>query len=147
MRKNITKFIARKDKYHHAFRRALEKEGWTITDDPFDFRVGGVDFEIDLGAEKIIGAEKEGQLIATEIKTFLEDSPVSAFHRATGQYDNYERGLRYYQPERVLYLAVPIAIFTTFFQRPFVQWTLIEKKIKIVVYHPAKETIIQWINY
>lgn len=139
--------MARKDKYHQAFRRALEKEGWTITDDPFDFRVGDVDFEIDLGAEKIIGAEKEGQKIATEIKCFLEDSPVSAFHRATGQYDNYERGLRHFEPERILHLAVPVAIYDTFFQRPFIQWTLTDKKIRIIVYHPSKEIIVEWKNY
>jgi hypothetical protein len=35
-----------------------------------------------LGAEKIIGAEKEGKKIAVEVKTFMEDSPVSAFHKA-----------------------------------------------------------------
>ena len=51
--------MARRDKFHFAVRRGLEKDGWQITDDPLDFRVGGVDFEIDLGAEKIIGAEKK----------------------------------------------------------------------------------------
>jgi hypothetical protein len=138
--------MARRDKFHFAVRRGLEKEGWLITDDPLDFRVGGVDFEIDLGAEKIIGAEKDGQKIAIEIKTFSEESPVSAFHRATGQYDNYLFGLEIYQPDRILYLAIPINIFNSFFQRPFIKMVVQRKGIKLIVYQASTETIVQWIN-
>ena len=47
-----------KDKYHHQVRRALEKEGWIITHDPYTLRSIGVNFPIDLGAEKLIAAEK-----------------------------------------------------------------------------------------
>ena len=48
-----------RDKYHWHVRRALEKEGWRITNDPLSFSVGEVDMEIDLGAETILGAEKK----------------------------------------------------------------------------------------
>lgn len=47
-----------RDKYHFPFKRALEKEEWKITHDPLDFSVGQVDFEIDLGAERILKALK-----------------------------------------------------------------------------------------
>ena len=42
-----------KDLFHDSFRNALEKDGWTITHDPFPFRILGVEGEIDLGAEKM----------------------------------------------------------------------------------------------
>lgn len=44
---------------------------------------------IDLGAESIAAAEREGQKIAIEIKSFLGASSISEFHTALGQYFNY----------------------------------------------------------
>ncbi len=34
-----------KDRFHNVVRTALEKEGWVITDDPYELNVGEVDFE------------------------------------------------------------------------------------------------------
>ncbi len=56
-----------KDLFHDAVKNALIKEGWTITDDPLTFKIDGINISIDLGAEKIIGAEKDGEKIAVEI--------------------------------------------------------------------------------
>ena len=134
-----------RDRYHWAVRKALEKEGWVITHDPFAFSVGEVDMEIDLGAEAILGAEKGDQHIAVEIKSFIDDSPVSAFHKASGQYDHYFLGLKHYEPDRVLYLAVPKLIYDTFFQRPFIKFVVSTKSIKLIIYDPVSETIVQWI--
>jgi hypothetical protein len=135
-----------RDKYHFQFRKALEKEGWLITHDSYDFSIGSVDFEIDLGAEMMLGAEKDGKIIAIEIKSFLEDSPVSAFHKAVGQFDNYFLGLSLHDPNRILYLAIPDAIFNTFFQRPFIKLVVQKKAIKIITYDAHKEVIVQWID-
>nr|WP_202965242.1 element excision factor XisH family protein [Phaeodactylibacter xiamenensis] len=41
--------MSTRDKYHDVVKQALEKEGWTITDDPYSFSYGKVDFRIDLG--------------------------------------------------------------------------------------------------
>lgn len=47
--------MSAKDLFHEAARKGLEKDGWTITNDPLHLRIGGVlDMYIDLGAEKII---------------------------------------------------------------------------------------------
>ena len=64
-----------KDLFHDAVREALEKEGWTITDDPLYFTVGEVDFYIDLGAEQLIAAERGTEKIAVEIKSFSAPLP------------------------------------------------------------------------
>ncbi len=47
-----------KDIYHNQVKNALVKDGWHITHDPLFVQFGGVDVYVDLGAEKIIGAEK-----------------------------------------------------------------------------------------
>ena len=73
-----------KDKYHDLVRDALEKDGWTITDDPLRIQVEERTIKIDLGAEKLIAAEKEGQKIAVEIKSFIGHSVVTDFYLAIG---------------------------------------------------------------
>ena len=42
-------------------------------------KLGRIPIHIDLGAEKLIGAEKEGQTIAVEIKTFGIPSFITAY--------------------------------------------------------------------
>ncbi len=49
-----------KDIFHDALKNALIKEGWSITDDPLYLEFGGVDMYVYLGAEKVVGAEKDG---------------------------------------------------------------------------------------
>ncbi|MEC4807019.1 MAG: element excision factor XisH family protein [Jaaginema sp. PMC 1079.18] len=65
-----------RDSFHQAVKTALLKEQWQITHDPLSLRFGGVDFAIDLGAEKLIAAQKDNQKIAIKIKNFLAQSSV-----------------------------------------------------------------------
>jgi predicted RecB family endonuclease len=76
-----------KDRFHNAVRTALEKEGWIVTADPYELSVGEVDFEIDLAAE-MLAAERAGEKIAVEIKSFIGRSNVADFHTALGQFMN-----------------------------------------------------------
>jgi hypothetical protein len=62
-------------------------------------------FYVDLGAERLIAAEKDATKIAVEIKTFLSPSPVSDLEKALGQFGIYEEVLQVVQPERLLYLV------------------------------------------
>ena len=71
--------MAARDVFHAAVRQALMTDGWTITHDPLFVAFGGVDLYIDLGAEKLIGAERDGRQIAVEVKSFLGPSLVSDF--------------------------------------------------------------------
>lgn len=59
-----------RDRYHEAVRNALIKDGWTITDDPFFLKKKEVkmDYEIDLGAEKMLGAEKGVRKLLLKLK-------------------------------------------------------------------------------
>ena len=47
-----------KDIYHNTVRTALEKDGWIITDDPFKLKWGLRELFVDLGAKKLLVAEK-----------------------------------------------------------------------------------------
>ncbi|MBW4551775.1 MAG: XisH family protein [Aphanocapsa sp. GSE-SYN-MK-11-07L] len=137
--------MAAKDRFHEAVRRALEKEEWVITDDPLKIEIGGTKFEIDLGAEQILAAERAGEKIAVEIKTFLGDSPVADYHTALGQFLNYRLALELSEPDRILYLAIPVAVHQAFFQREFAQLSVERYQIKQLIYNPVQEAIVQWI--
>ncbi len=60
-----------RDLFHDAVKKALIKDGWQITNDPFFLKVGGVEFYVDIGAEKLIAAERNNEKIAVEIKSCL----------------------------------------------------------------------------
>jgi hypothetical protein len=133
-----------KDRFHDAVRMALEKEGWTITADPYEITVGEVDFEIDLAAE-MLAAERAGEKIAVEIKSFIGRSSVSEFHTALGQFINYQFALEEIEPERQLYLAVPESIYNSFFQRRFIRSVIERTQIRLLVYDEKQEVIVQWL--
>lgn len=77
--------MAARDKFHTAVKQALIKEQWSITHDPLNLKFGEYDqVQIDLGAEKVLAAEKDGEKIAVEIKSFLSDSSIFDFHVALG---------------------------------------------------------------
>lgn len=133
-----------KDFFHYAVRKGLEKEGWLITDDPLRIKAGGADMEIDLGAEKLIAAERGEEKIAVEIKSFIGTSNISEFHTAVGQFINYRVALEERQPERVLYLAVPISVYRKFFMLTFVQTIISRFQIILIIYDPVGEVILEW---
>jgi glucose-6-phosphate 1-dehydrogenase len=108
--------------------------------------VGDINFRIDLAAEQMLIAEKENERIAVEIKSFIQQSPLHAFHEAMGQYDNYIYALEDYDPTRILYLAVPFDVYGDFFQKPFIQKVLHRKKVKLIIYEPISENITTWIK-
>jgi hypothetical protein len=135
-----------KDLFHQAVRQALIKNGWTITSDPLIIRIERVKLEIDLAAEKVFAAEKDEQKIAVEVKSFINPSAISDFHNALGQFLNYRLALEMTEPKRILYLAVPIDIFNTFFQERFTQAAILQYAINIIAYEPNTEEIIVWKN-
>ena len=68
--------MSAKDLYHNIVKAALIKDGWEITDDPLTLAVGERDLYVDLGAEKLLIADRGSQKIAVEVKSFISASPV-----------------------------------------------------------------------
>ncbi|MBE9235205.1 XisH family protein [Anabaena aphanizomenioides LEGE 00250] len=136
--------MSARDLFHESVRNALEKEDWIITNDPLEIQFEEVKLKIDLGAERLIAAEKAGEKIAVEIKSFATNSPVSDFHTALGQFLNYQIALEEKEPERLLYLAVPVDVYETFFQSRLARIAVQRHQVKIVVYDPIMEVIVKW---
>ena len=138
--------MPRRDVYHYQIREALEKDGWTITDDPLDLTTGSVDLYADLGAD-LLAAEKETVKIAVEIKSFTEEqSPVSEFHKAIGQYDTYGFALEDIENDRIIYLAIPLSAWDGFFKRSLIQRIVKEKPLRIIVVDIIQKKVIKWIK-
>ncbi|MEQ8998734.1 MAG: XisH family protein [Coleofasciculus sp. B1-GNL1-01] len=138
--------MAAKDLFHNSVKQALLKEDWVITADPLKLKIEGVKLEVDLAAEKIIAAQKAERKIAVEIKSFLNTSVITDFHAALGQFLNYRLALQMTESERILYLAVPIDTFGTFFQEVFVKEAVKLYQVKLIVYDPVEEVISEWKN-
>jgi XisH protein len=133
-----------KDLFHDIVRRALEKSGWQITDDPLFLRFGGIEMYIDLGAEQILAAEREGEKIAVEIKSFTGASTTSEFDGALGQFLKYQLALEETQPDRLLYLAVPFDTYREFFTLELPRLLIQRYQVRLIVYDPEEEVIVQW---
>lgn len=136
-----------KDIFHDTVKKALEKDGWKITHDPYRLRYGVVDVYIDLAAEEAIAAEKEGIKIAVEVKSFASGSNISEFHTALGQFLNYRIALDSSdEPERILYLAVPKDVYQTFLRFEPAKTVINRYNILLIIYDPNKEVIEKWIK-
>ncbi len=136
-----------KDFFHDTVKIALQKDGWTITHDPYRLRYGIADIYIDLAASESIAAEKEGRIIAVEVKSFVSGSIISEFHTALGQFLNYRIALEISEaPERILYLAVPKDVYQTFLRFEPARTAIDRYQVRLIVYNPDMEVIEQWIE-
>jgi len=135
-----------RDQYHQSVVHALQKDGWTITDDPLYVEFAGVDFYIDLGAERLLAANRGDEKIAVEIKSFNRASAIAEFHTALGQCMNYRLALETKDPQRLLYLAVPEEAYINFFQQAFGQIAVQRYQLKLLVYNVPAGEIVTWIN-
>jgi XisH protein len=136
--------MSAKDLFHQSVRHALEKDGWLITHDPLFLRFGGVDMYIDLGAEEILAAEKAGQKIAVEIKSFAGASATTEFNGALGQFLKYQLALEEDQPDRKLYLAIPFDTYRGFFSLELIRLLIQRYHISLIIYEPETEEIVKW---
>jgi hypothetical protein len=136
-----------KDRFYKAVKKGLEKEQWVITYDPLRVSFSEED-EIrgDLLAERLLFAEKMGEKIAVQVKTFLSDSAFFDFHFALGQYLNYRLILELNHTECTFYLGVPIAAYESFFQRDLPKASVKKYQVKLIVYDPLNEVIVKWKN-
>ncbi|MCI0693676.1 XisH family protein [candidate division KSB1 bacterium] len=137
--------MSARDIYHDCVKNALIKDGWTITHDPLILKWGLKDLYIDLGAEQLLAAEKTGQKIAVEIKSFVSPSEVEDLKNAVGQFILYHDILTRTEPDRVLYTAIREAVFVDVFKEPIGEVLLENQRIRLIVFDPQTEVIVKWI--
>ncbi len=134
-----------RDTYHDVVKAALIKEGWTITHDPLRLPWGGKDMYVDLGAERLMAAEKAGRKIAVEIKSFVGRSEVNDLENAIGQFVVYRSVLARREPDRNLYLAVPEEILRDIFEEPLGKLLLEDNLAQVIGFDPNEEVLTKWI--
>lgn len=134
-----------KDFYHDSVKNALIKDGWVITHDPLRLKWGAKDMYVDLGAERLVAAERQGQQIAVEIKSFAGLSDMADLEKAMGQYVVYLAVMSKTEPERWLYLAVGREAFVDVFQEPLGQLLIETYRVRLIVFDEETEVIVKWI--
>lgn len=139
--------MAAKDIYHPHVRTALEKDQWIITDDPFSLKWMGTTLQIDLGAKRLLAAEKGTTKIAVEVKSFVSRSRIDDLENALGQLVLYRHLLRKSEPDRTLFLAVSNDIYQSFLSQPQVELLLREENICLLIFDPQAKEVCQWINW
>jgi len=134
------------DIIHNAVKTALIKDGWTITDDPYIIQYRRTILYADIGAERPIAAQRAGQKLVVEVKSFIGASKIQDLKEALGQYDIYRYLLEETAPERKLYVAVSEIAYKTFFNQDVIQLILNKHQLPLIVVDTAAEEIRQWIN-
>jgi XisH protein len=134
-----------RDFYHDVVQSALIADGWTITHDPLMLQFGKKDLFVDLGAERLLAADKAGQKIAVEVKSFSGASVMTDLERALGQFILYRGILEVREPDRHLYLAISKTVHDDLFQEPIGQLLLTREQIRLLVFDPKLGVIVEWI--
>jgi len=137
--------MPRLDIIHDAVKTALIKDGWTITD-PYVIQYQKTKLYADLGAERPIAAEREGQKLVIEVKSFIGASKIQDLKEALGQYDIYRYLLEATAPDRKLYVAVSTIAYNTFFNQDVIQLILNRHQLPLIVVNIEIEEITEWIN-
>ena len=63
--------MSARDIFHNAVKAALRKDGWTITHDLSTVDLTDGQLQIDLGAKRLIAAQRDKKEIAVEVKGYL----------------------------------------------------------------------------
>ncbi|MGF1575271.1 MAG: XisH family protein [Cyanophyceae cyanobacterium] len=134
------------DIIHNAVKNALIKDGWLITDDPYIIQYRKTVLYADLGAERPIAVERDGQKLVVEVKSFIGASKIQDLKEALGQYDIYRYLLEETAPVRKLYIAISHVAYNTFFTQDVAQLILDRHQLPIIVVDIEIEEIMQWIN-
>lgn len=98
-----------------------------------------------MGAERPFAAEREGEKIVVEVKSFLNPSFIYDLEQAVGQYIVYRNFLTRTAPERQLYLAISQRVHKANFDET-IQIVVDENQLKLIIVDTDKEVITKWIN-
>ncbi len=141
VKQNIHTMPAR-DRYHDSVKRALITDGWRIVREQVFIKYEDRHIWLDLQAERSPGE----QVALFEVKGFEEvSSPVEALEAALGQYVLYQAILEALKIATPLFLTVPREAYDNFLSQPFSQVGLRRAGVKLLIFDPIKEEIVQWI--
>jgi hypothetical protein len=135
-----------KDIIHNPVKKAIEKGGWTITNDQYTVQYAEFIMYADLAAERLIAAQRGKEKIAVEIKSFISRSAVQDVRDALGQYIMYRTYLTRIESDRKLYLAISTKTYHDVFSLKAVQLLVQQFTIAIIVVNIEQEEVVAWIE-
>ena len=136
--------MPRKDLFHETVKNALTADGWTVTDDPLRIKLGDQKLYVDLGAERPLNAERNGEKIAVEVKSFVGISLIQDIQNALGQYRLYLYTLQRQEPERTLFLALSEEIYLELSRNFELREFLLHEQINFLVIDGIAKEIKEW---
>ncbi|MBI4674782.1 MAG: XisH family protein [Chloroflexi bacterium] len=134
------------DAIHDIVKTALIKDGWKITHDPYTIEMGSTHVFADLGAEKIIAAEKGKRKIVVEIKSFIGLSMMDELEKAIGKFKLYSSWVARTEPERTVYLAVSELTFNDVFDTIGGRALIEDLELKLILVSLARQEVTKWIE-
>jgi hypothetical protein len=136
-----------RDRYHQYVRTALENDGWTITHDPLRIPFGKRDLFVDLGAERLLAAEREDRKIAVEVKSFIGPSETRNLEQTLGQYVLYRGLFSRFDPERVLYVAITRSTYNSLFSEDVGEVVIHAARLRLIIVADEREEVEEWIDW
>ena len=131
-----------KDKYHDNVINSLKKDGWRIVDDPYTLLLDKRRLYVDLLIQR---GNEDAVLI--EVKVFDgATSPINYLSNAVGQYLLYKAALDLLDNDTKIYLAIPNTTYDTLLSEELASYFIAYTKVKLVIYDPTNEVIVQWIT-
>jgi hypothetical protein len=129
---------------HDVVKAALIKDGWTITHDPYRLTFGEHKLYVDLGAERMIGAEKGTERIAVEVKSFLGASDMHELETALGQFVLYGPLIEREDERRQLFLAIPEVKYRDLLAHADGQLLIGKMGLRFFTVQRKPEEIVRW---
>jgi hypothetical protein len=124
-------------------KRALIKDGWTITDEQVTLIYGGRTLFVDMQATR----NEDGFVILAEVKELYDvDSEVEAFANAIGKYVLYRTGLMVNKNPTPIYLAVTEKAYLGILSSRIGKTVIEYLKMLIVVVDHENEVIVRWMD-
>ncbi len=108
------------------------------------FSIGIRTLFVDLGAEKLIAAEKKGSKIAVEIKSFENPSILNDLEKMVGQIKLYDFSLKKQDPDRHLFVAIPTEIYQQLMDDEYLAEFLNTQNFSYILYNSQDREIEKW---
>lgn len=125
--------------------RALEKDGWQVSDRPVKVDTANRTVYIDLEATRRINGNRQ-HIVLGEIKCFPDrNNTTREIYIALGQYLIYRAVLAERGFGVPIYLAIPELVFETVFDST-VHRAIRDNRIKLLVVNLESETVVRWIE-
>jgi hypothetical protein len=99
-----------------------------------------------LGAERALAAERAGEKIAVEVKSFSGASEVHDLEVALGQFVFYRHLMTSRDPHRELWLAIPEEAYISVLGDVAGMELLQGIGVKLFTIDPASEEVVRWLK-